>query len=392
MGYIVKQTKELTRRSFLEMAGKGGVGLAGLSLLSMPGFEKLLAATIQDVPVVWVQAGSCTGCSVSVLNTVSPTIQDLLLGEVVPGKHVSMAFHPNVSAGQGDQVVDILLSFAKGERGPFVLVIEGAVATKDHGVYCEVGEIKGKGIPMLDHVIGLGRKAKAVINVGTCSAYGGIPMADPNPTGIKPVQEIYKEAGIKTPVVNVPGCPPHPDWFVGTVATILIGGLAALDVDKYGRPKAFYGMRIHDNCQLRGQFDQGKFAQQFSHEGCLYKLGCKGPISHSDCSHRKWNNGASWCIGAGSPCVGCVEPEFPFKESMLKTVPIHDKVAPSTYPPIAATQDPAVTPGITGAVGIAVGGAIGIGLATRNNKKNAGEEKTEAAAPQSGSTPDDKEV
>jgi hydrogenase small subunit len=358
--------------------GTGGAGLVGVSLIGLPGLEKLLAATIADVPVVWIQGGSCTGCSVSVLNSVSPTIQELLLGEVIPGKHVSMAFHPNVSAGQGDEVVKILRSYARGERGTFVLVVEGAVSTKDDGVYCEVGEENGHGITVLRHVKELAAQALAVINIGTCSAYGGIPGADPNPTGIKPVGTVLEEAGIKTPVVNVPGCPPHPDWFVGTVATVLVGGLGALDVDDYGRPKAFYGNRIHDNCQLRGQFDQGHFAESFSEDGCLYKLGCKGPVAHADCSHRKWNNGANWCIGSGSPCIGCVEPEFPYQKSLLDVVPIHDRVPPAYYPPIVTTRSSDVMPAITGAIGAGVGLAVGVGLAKRRNNKKAAEENADS--------------
>ena len=375
--------KVLTRRGFLKLAGAGGMGLLGISLFGLTGFDKLLAEAIAEVPVVWIQGGSCSGCSVSLLNSTSPTIQDVLLGQVIPGKHVSLAFHPTISAGQGDQVVEILRNYAKGPAGGFVLVVEGAISTKDDGVYCEVGEINGHGITIKQHLEDLASKAMAIINIGTCSAYGGIPMADPNPTGIKPVQQVLKEAGIATPCVNVPGCPPHPDWFVGTVATVLIGGLGALDVDQYGRPKAFYGARIHDNCQLRGQFDQGKFAQDFSDEGCLYKLGCKGPVTHADCPHRKWNSGVNWCIGSGSPCIGCVEPEFPYKESLLDVVQIHDATAPSTYPPIVSRRNNSLSAGVTGVVGAAAGLAIGVGLASA--KKSNAKSNTPSA-------PDEKEV
>jgi hydrogenase small subunit len=215
----------------------------------------------------------------------------------------------------------------------------------------------------------------AVINAGTCSSYGGIPGAKPNPTGIKPVAEILKEDGISTPVVNVPGCPPHPDWFVGTVATILIGGLEALDVDSLGRPKAFYGKLLHDNCQYRGSFDKGVFAKDFSEEGCLYQLGCKGPVTNADCSHRKWNNGTNWCIGSGSPCIGCVEPEFPYQGSMLARVNIHGVTPPDTYPPIYGKKDTGVTTGLVGVTGAAIGLAAGIGLASARKKKHSNEDE-----------------
>jgi hydrogenase small subunit len=124
--------------------------------------------------------------------------------------------------------------------------------------------------------------------------------------------DIFKEEKITTPLINIPGCPPHPDWFVGTVARILIAGLpTADDLDDLLRPKDFYGMLIHENCQRRPYFDEGKFAKKFGDPGCLYELGCKGPITYADCPIRQWNNGVNWCIKAGMGCQGCTQPEFP---------------------------------------------------------------------------------
>lgn len=366
-----EQTREMTRRSFLNLVGYGGTGLLGVSLLGVPGFEKLFAQAIQEIPVLWVHAGSCTGCSVSALNSLSPTIQDVLLGEVIPGKHISLAFHPTVMAGQGDQVIDVLQQYKKRDPGSFVLVVEGALSTKDDGVYCEVGEINGKPITMMQHVRELAPKAMAVINIGTCSSYGGIPGAPPNPTGVKPVGQFLKEEGIATPVVNVPGCPTHPDWFIGTVATVLIGGLDALAVDEYGRPLAFYGGLIHDNCPFRGQFDKGHFAQNFGEKKCLYKLGCKGPATHADCPHRRWNSGTSWCIGSGSPCIGCVEPGFPYENSMYDLVMIHDATPPDNYPPIVSKNGNGAAATTTAVLGAAVGAVAGAGIASQRAKKKA---------------------
>ena len=319
----VEQKKEITRRGFLKLMGKGAGAAVGINLLNIPGFQKLLAEELTHIPVVWIAAGSCTGCSISLLNSLSPTIQDLLLGQLVPGKHVSLAFHPIVMAGQGDQIIGVLDKFKSGKSGSFILVLEGAVSTKDNGVYCEVGEKNGHGITTLQHLKELSSQAMVVLNVGTCPSYGGIPGASPNPTGIKTVKEILKTEGISTPVVNISGCPPHPDWIVGTIATILIGGPRALKVDALGRPIAFYGKKIHDNCPLRGQFDKGNFAKKFSDKECLYELGCKGPVTYADCSTRMWNSSTNWCIGSGSPCVGCVEPDFPYINSMLEKVDIH---------------------------------------------------------------------
>ncbi len=361
--------KDITRRGFIDLVAKGSGAALGVSLFGLPGFSKLFAQTVQEVPVLWLQAGACTGCSVSVLNSLSPTIQDVLLGQVIPGKHVSMAFHPNVSAGQGDMIVKLFDSFKNGSAGSHVLVIEGGISTKDDGIYCEVGEKNGHGITVLQHLKDLAPKAMAVISMGTCAAYGGIPMAPPNPTGIKPVSEVLKENGIETPVVNIPGCPPHPDWFVGTVATVLIGGLGAVSVDEFGRPLAFFDNNIHNNCERRGQFDQGKFAADFSQDGCLYKLGCRGPMAHADCSTRRWNSGVNWCIGSGSPCNACVEPGYPFPQNLYEVVPISAATPPNTYPPIVADQGSNTTAVATGIIGAAVGAGVGYVISQNNGEK-----------------------
>ncbi len=370
----MEEKKEITRRGFLKLMGKGTGAVVGMSLLDIPGFQKLLAAELVHVPVIWIAAGSCTGCSVSLLNSLSPTVQDLLLGEVVPGKHISLQFHPTVMAGQGDQIIEVLDKYKTGKSGSFILAYEGGVSTKDHGVYCQVGEKNGHGISTLQHLLDLAPKAMAVLNVGTCSSYGGIPGALPNPTGIKPVSEILGEEGIKTPVINIPGCPPHPDWIVGTIATVLIGGLSALKMDKYRRPLAFYGNLIHDNCPLRGQFDKGNFAKKFSDDGCLYELGCKGPVAHADCSTRMWNSATNWCIGSGSPCVGCVESDFPYVNSMLEKVDIHSATAPSTYPGIVTERGSNIGAVATAVIGGAVGVTAGYSMAKSKNSDKKREE------------------
>ena len=363
------------RREFVELLSKGTGMLMGMSLFNIPGFNKVFAQAVTEVPVLWLQAGACSGCSVSLLNIKSPTIQDILLGEVVPGKHVSLLWHPNISAAQGDQVLDILEKLKNGDEGSFILAMEGAISTKDGGIYCEFCEKDGKGITVLQHLLDLAPKAMAILSVGTCASFGGIPAAGSNPTGCKPVYEVLKEYNIATPVVNIPGCPPHPDWFVGTVATVLIAGLGAVDVDEHLRPKAFYGKLIHDNCPRRGQFDRGNFAQDFGDDGCLYKLGCKGPVTHSDCPKRQWNSGVNWPIGSGHPCIGCVEPFFPYKEDMYAQVDVMFATAPATYPGIVNEKVSTVDPVVTGVVGAAAGAAVGAGIMAARKKKSAQETK-----------------
>ncbi|MGB2983965.1 MAG: hydrogenase small subunit [Candidatus Bipolaricaulia bacterium] len=260
----------------------------------------------REMPVVWIQTATCSGCSVSVLNARAPRITDLLLGEVIPGQHINLRFQATVMAGSGEPVIDILDAAAGGDPRAYLLVVEGSIPTKDGGVYGTLGEE-----PMVDRVTALARKAMAVIGLGTCASFGGMFAATPNPGGCVSVGALIREHGIDVPLINIPGCPPHPDWFIGTVATVLIGGLGAVEVDDVGRPVRFYGQLIHENCPRRAYFDEGKFAAHLSDAGCLYELGCKGTVTHADCPLRRWNNGTNWVIGSGAPCNGCVEPEFP---------------------------------------------------------------------------------
>ena len=268
-------------------------------------------AEVKEIPVAWIQGGTCTGCSVSVLNTLYPSIKNVLIDEVVPGQHLSLKFHATVMAGAGDPVIKVLEDTGKQKSG-FVLVVEGSVSTADGGIYCCVGEKGEKPIPLRQWVTDLGKNALAVIALGTCASFGGIPAGRPNLSGSKGVMDVFKEAGITTPLINIPGCPPHPDWFVGTVARVLVAGLpGADDIDALLRPKDFYGQLIHENCPRRAYFDEGKFAKKHGDPGCLYELGCKGPITYADCPIRHWNSGVNWCVDSGAGCQGCTQPEFP---------------------------------------------------------------------------------
>jgi hydrogenase small subunit len=266
-------------------------------------------ASPEHIPAIWLQAAGCSGCSISLLNAANPGIANVLLEQVVPGKHVSLLFHPSVQAASGTLAVDILVDAEKNREG-YVLFVEGAIPEK---LTCAGGvDRDGKEKEMGALVVSLAKRAVAVLAVGNCATYGGIPAAAPNPAGCRSVEDVLTDAGVKTPVVNVPGCPPHPDWMIGTLGSILLKGLpTAEDLDAFGRPKAFFGMMVHENCPRRPYFDAGKFARSHGEPGCLYELGCKGPVTYADCPLRQWNNGVNWCIKAGGPCLGCVEPGFP---------------------------------------------------------------------------------
>ena len=291
----------LPRRKFLQLIG-GSAAAVGLSNLWLPKIVEAILENPGNPSVIWLQAQACTGCAVSTLNTAYPDIAKVLT------EIISLEFHPTVMASAGGPAIKILEEALQNQSGKFILVVEGSVPTQASGVYCTVGEKEGNPVTALDWVTKLGNASKAILNVGTCSAFGGIPAGTPNPTGAKPVSEILPG---KT-MINIPGCPPHPDWIIGTIAHVLLYGLPELD-EKL-RPAVFFKGLIHENCERRAYFEEGKFASDYGEEGCLFQLGCKGPISHCDVSVRGWNSGVNWCCRSGGPCIGCTEPTYPDHE------------------------------------------------------------------------------
>jgi len=287
---------------------------------------------VKELPVIYLQTAACSGCVVTLLNTASPTIKNVLIDQIAPGVHINLKFHPVIMAAAGEPALQVMEDTARRQKGEYVLVVDGAVPMATDAVYGAIGERNGKPVTMLQRVTELAEDALAVIALGTCASFGGIPASPPNPTGCTSVQKALAAKGISKPLINIPGCPPHPDWFVGTVASVILSGLPkAEDLDDFLRPKAFYGKLIHENCPRRAYFDEGKFAKKFGEDGCLYELGCKGPITHADCPLRRWNSGTNWVIGAGAPCNGCTQPEFP-----NETAPFYEKLVDVDLPVVGA--------------------------------------------------------
>jgi hydrogenase small subunit len=356
--------KGISRRDFLKLSA-GSTAAIGLLFLGFPMSSNARASArapvTTEVPLIWLAMGACTGCTVSVLDTLSPRIQNILLDQAVPGKHVSLRYHATVMAAEGKKALQALKDIARS-RGNYFAVIEGALATRDDGIYCRTGEDNGEAIVGLDQAVNLGNDAAAVLALGTCASFGGIPAAAPNPTGCIGVQQLFRDNNIGTPVINLPGCPPHPDWFTGTVASILFGGLESVKLDAMNRPVDYYGLRIHDNCPRQGYFNLGVFSRKFSDPYCMYQLGCKGPVTYADCPERLWNGGTNWCIGANSVCIGCTNPGFPDGSTpfmnkpadwQLETLGLSPEKPTSGLPPAAA--------GVIGAVGGAA--LVGAGVA-----------------------------
>ncbi len=295
----------VTRRDFL----KASAAIAGALALKTSGpmqLQKAMAAEGDKPPVIWLQGQGCTGCSVSLLNSIEyMTVDDLLLNTI------DLKFHPTVMAAAGD----LASGAAEDARdaGGYVLVIEGAIPAGEQGEYCELWP----GMTMLQAVESFAPGAIAVLAVGTCASYGGMSAGKPNPTDAMGVDEALDYLELEgVTVINIPGCPSHPDWIVGTVANLLAGTGDMPELDSYGRPTEFFGEYIHENCPNKGI---GYKAKVLSEEGCLAGLGCKGQQTHGDCPIRKWNSGGqgepgvNWCVGARNPCQGCTDPDFPDK-------------------------------------------------------------------------------
>jgi hydrogenase small subunit len=280
--------------------------------------QRMSQGKVQELPVIWLQGTGYSGCSVSLLNAASPRIANVLLEEIAPGKHVSLRFHPTVMAASGEMALEILADTRKSTG--YVLMVEGGIPEKIPHIGGSTAE--GKEVSIVDTFVGLAKNAACILAVGTCASYGGIPAAKPNPSGSQPLSVILAKYKVNTPYLNIPGCPPHPDWILGTIAHVILKGLPTeADLADHARLKNFYGRVIHENCPRRADFDAGKFAHHHGDDGCLYELGCKGPLTYSDCPKRQWNSGINWPIGAGSPCLGCVEPGFPdLGEALYKKI------------------------------------------------------------------------
>jgi hydrogenase small subunit len=283
-----------SRREFIQIGAK----LAALMSLSPSAAPDIAHALEQlsdgSAPVLWLQGQSCSGCSVSLLNSSHPDPADLLTG------YISLLFHGTLSAATGHLSMQVVNeSIAKGG---YLLVVEGSVPA-DMPEACVIGHE-----PITRMITRAARQAEAVIAVGTCASHGGIPSAEQNPTGAVGVPHYLKSWEVNRPVIAVPGCPVHPDWLVGTLVHVLKFGIPELDA--MGRPAMFFKTPIHDQCPRFADYERENFAETFGDPGCLFKLGCVGPNTHADCSSRLWNAGTNFCIKSGAPCIGCTNENF----------------------------------------------------------------------------------
>jgi hydrogenase small subunit len=340
----------LNRRDFLKFC-TGVAATLGLS----PAFGVKIAnaaTSPQRPPVIWLSAQECTGCTESLLRAHHPTVEHLILDVI------SLDYHETLCAGAGEQAEAFRQKSMKDNWGKYVLVVDGSIPTKDGGVYCMVA-----GKPIIETLKEAAEGAGAIISIGSCASWGGIPSSDPNPTGAKPVHAIIKNK----PIINVPGCPPNSYNFLSTVLYYVTFGKVP-DLDDKLRPKFAYGRLIHENCERRPHFDAGRFSLEFGDPGhrqgwCMFKLGCKGPETYGNCPAVLFNDvgPGSWPVGTGHPCFGCNEQGIGFTKPVFSTASVLTVTPPTAFPRVNEPRGEGVTVGAAALVAGAVGAAVGAG-------------------------------
>lgn len=329
------QTQGYSRRDFLRfcsyIAAVTGIHASGLGTV-----VKALESKPRP-PVVWFHFQECTCCSESFIRSSHPIVADIVLDKI------SLDYSETLQAAAGHQAEEALHETMKKYHGQYIMTVEGSVPTKDGGIYCTIG-----GRTALDIVKEAAEGAAAIIAWGSCASNGCIQSSNPNPTGATPIHEIIHGK----PIINVPGCPPIAEVMAGVIVHVLAFGRIP-QLDGLGRPKAFYSKRVHDSCYRRPYYDAGLFVETFDDENakkgyCLYKVGCRGPVTYNSCGIIRWNNGVSYPIQSGHGCIGCSEANF------WDNGPFYQHLASFPGFGIETTAD---------TIGTVVGGATVVGIA-----------------------------
>ncbi len=343
------RSQGVSRRSFLKFCA------ATASMMAMsPAMIPKIAHALESArrpSVIWLSFQECTGCTESLTRAHTPTVESLIFDSI------SLDYHHTLQAAAGHGAEEAREAAMEENFGKYLLVVDGSIPMDNPG-YSTIA-----GISNYDMLMDTAKGAAAIIAVGTCATYGGIPHANPNPTGAVSVGDLIKDK----PIINVPGCPPIPVVITGVLSHFLTFGTIP-ELDHIGRPKVFYGQSIHDRCYRRPFYDKGLFAETFDDEGarkgwCLYKLGCKGPTTYNACATTKWNDSTSFPIEAGHPCLGCSEPDFWDGGGFYKALSM-------------PTENVTETAIYTAAGAVAAGVALGAMNRGKKNKAAAAHDKT----------------
>ncbi|MDH4189725.1 MAG: hydrogenase small subunit [Betaproteobacteria bacterium] len=356
--YELLRRQGITRRSFLKYCS-----LTAASLGLAPSLAPTIAQALETkprLPVIWIEGLECTCCSESFIRSAHPLAKDAILSLL------SLDYHMTLSAAAGEQLRANAHETIAKHKGNYILAVEGNPPLNEDGMYCIY-----YGKPFVETLKEYAKDAKAVIAWGSCASWGCVQAAKPNPTRAVPIDKVITDK----PIIKVPGCPPIAE-VMSAVVTYVLTFDRLPELDRQGRPKMFYGQRIHDKCYRRPHFDAGQFVEKWDDEGarlgyCLYKMGCKGPTTYNACSTVRWNDGVSFPIGSGHGCIGCSEDGFWDKGSF------YDRLTNIQQFGIEANADRIglAAAAVVGAGVIAHAAASAIGHAGEKDKSTRTEEK-----------------
>jgi len=250
-------------------------------------------------PVIWLGTNTCAGDALSLLNCYNPGFQELITDII------DFRYNYLLEGAEGEDSNNLLDTIIKEASGGYILIVEGTIPVGSKEYYSIVGYKDGKPVSALQAVRKYAAGAGYVIAAGTCASFGGIYAASPNPSESVPLQDVLNKR-----VINVPGCPINPDWMVGTLLHLI--RLGEPELDAFNRPKLYFGETVHNRCERRSYYNDSIFAKKPGDPWCMYKIGCKGPVTYADCPDTQWNGEPlSWPVKANTPCIGCTSPEFP---------------------------------------------------------------------------------
>lgn len=262
--------------------------------------------------LLWLQASGCGGCTMSLLCAENPGVPELLADA-----GIQLLWHPALSVETGAEVRGMLEDIAEGRRPLDVLCVEGAIARGPAGTG-RFQMLSGTGRSLMDWTDRIARKARHVVAVGTCAAFGGVTAAGGNPSDAVGLQyDGGHEGGLLPagwrsasgmPVINVAGCPTHPGWVTETLMLLAAGEVIALD--GFARPRFYADHLVHHGCPKNEFYEYKASARALSEIGCMMEnLGCIGTQAVGDCNIRPWNGEGS-CTRGGYPCINCTAPRF----------------------------------------------------------------------------------
>lgn len=251
--------------------------------------------------VLWLESGGCDGCTMAVLGATNPRLEELLSGGMT--RTPIELVHPALALDAGSAFTAALHRARAGELDPFILVLEGSMFDEDRageGSFSSLGSHDGVPVTVEEWVSALAPKAAAVVAIGTCATWGGIPAASGHVTGAMGLGDFLpagflSRAGL--PVVNLPGCAPSGDAFIEALSYVMLHleGLVPIDLDDLGRPRWLYSTPTRLQSQRR---PDGSVRSPELTAGC--------PVPD-----RGWINRLGGCARLGGSCNGCTRSDFP---------------------------------------------------------------------------------